>query len=178
VLDSYTYLPFGETRTATQNVDHPFRFTGQWGVMRDETGLDYMRARYYSPEQGRFTEADPIGAAGDLNLYRYAGNDPVDFSDPSGLRREQPPASIIWDFLVPITANFADAAISPAMINSMNVFISQAAAQATTGAWTAVTFAAGYVSCALSTSATNWGCRASPRRSWTSPRTASISAAP
>jgi RHS repeat-associated protein len=50
-----------------------------------ETGLYYMRARYYDPELGRFLSEDPIGIAGGLNLYAYAGNDPVNASDPAGL---------------------------------------------------------------------------------------------
>lgn len=40
----------------------------------------------YDPVSGRFIQKDPIGlAAGDTNLYRYVGNNPMNFSDPSGL---------------------------------------------------------------------------------------------
>ncbi len=40
----------------------------------------------YSPTLGRFFSTDPIGfAAGDVNLYRYVGNDPLNRTDPSGL---------------------------------------------------------------------------------------------
>jgi hypothetical protein len=39
----------------------------------------------YDPSVGRWLEKDPVGfAAGDANLYRYAGNDPVNRADPSG----------------------------------------------------------------------------------------------
>jgi uncharacterized protein RhaS with RHS repeats len=41
--------------------------------------------RRYGPGTGRFTQQDPIGFAGGLNLYGYAGGDPVNFSDPFGL---------------------------------------------------------------------------------------------
>jgi RHS repeat-associated protein len=51
----------------------------------DGTGLLYRRNRYYDPQTGRFTQEDPIGLAGGLNLYGYAGGDPVNFSDPFGL---------------------------------------------------------------------------------------------
>jgi hypothetical protein len=46
-----------------------------------------MRARYYAPYLMRFISPDPLGfGGGDTNLYRYVGNDPVDFTDPSGLK--------------------------------------------------------------------------------------------
>jgi RHS repeat-associated protein len=52
---------------------------------RDATGTLYRRARYYDPQTGRFTQEDPIGLAGGLNLYGYADGDPINLSDPSGL---------------------------------------------------------------------------------------------
>lgn len=55
-----------------------------------ESGLYYMRARYYDPETGRFLSEDPIGIAGGLNLYAYSGNDPVNNRDPSGMAMEVP----------------------------------------------------------------------------------------
>ena len=43
-------------------------------------------ARWYSPETGRFLTRDPLGhAGGDTNLYRFVGNNPVNFIDPWGL---------------------------------------------------------------------------------------------
>lgn len=53
--------------------------------MADASGLLYRRNRYYDPVSGRFTQPDPIGVAGGLNLYGFAGGDPVNFSDPFGL---------------------------------------------------------------------------------------------
>ena len=52
---------------------------------RDASGQMYRRNRYYDPAIGRFTQEDPIGLAGGLNLYGFAGGDPVNFSDPFGL---------------------------------------------------------------------------------------------
>jgi RHS repeat-associated protein len=49
------------------------------------TGQLYRRNRYYDAASGRFTQEDPIGLAGGLNLYGFAGGDPVNFSDPFGL---------------------------------------------------------------------------------------------
>ncbi|HEX9743506.1 MAG TPA: RHS repeat-associated core domain-containing protein, partial [Nitrospiraceae bacterium] len=68
----------------------PFRDLPDWfGSLiqdkADESGLIYMRNRYYDPATGRFTQEDPIGLAGGLNLYGFAGGDPINFSDPFGL---------------------------------------------------------------------------------------------
>jgi len=68
----------------------PFRDLPDWfGSLiqdkADESGLIYMRNRYYDPATGRFTQEDPIGLAGGLNLYGFAGGDPINFWDPFGL---------------------------------------------------------------------------------------------
>ena len=55
--------------------------TGQMTAM----GLEYRRNRYYDPKSGRFTQEDPIGLGGGLNLYGFGGGDPVNYSDPFGL---------------------------------------------------------------------------------------------
>ncbi len=52
---------------------------------RDNSGQMYSRNRYYDPATGRFTQEDPIGLAGGLNLYGFARGDPVNFADPFGL---------------------------------------------------------------------------------------------
>ncbi len=52
-----------------------------------ETGLQYLHARYYDPNLGRFLSPDtwdPTLPGVDINRYAYAGNDPVNASDPSG----------------------------------------------------------------------------------------------
>jgi RHS repeat-associated protein len=48
------------------------------------SGLDYAVNRTYSSGQGRFTQVDP--AQDGLNLYAYAGNDPINHTDSSGLK--------------------------------------------------------------------------------------------
>lgn len=62
-------------------IDNPFRYNGQY--TDEETGLIYLRNRYYDPEIGRFTQEDP--AKDGLNWYAYCGNNPIAFVDPSGL---------------------------------------------------------------------------------------------
>jgi hypothetical protein len=45
----------------------------------------------YDPRTGRWLAQDPaVFVPGDANLYRYAGNDPVNATDPSGLQKEEP----------------------------------------------------------------------------------------
>jgi RHS repeat-associated protein len=50
-----------------------------------EMGLSNYRNRFYDPATGRFTQEDPIGFNGGINLYGYAGNNPASFTDPFGL---------------------------------------------------------------------------------------------
>jgi RHS repeat-associated protein len=51
----------------------------------DHTGQLYRRSRYYDPASGRFTQEDPLGLAGGMNLYGFVSGDPVNLSDPFGL---------------------------------------------------------------------------------------------
>jgi RHS repeat-associated protein len=66
----------------------------------DQSGLQYMRNRYFDPASGQFTQADPIGLAGGLNSYGYANGDPVTYSDPFGLMGCQWHDVACWDDLM------------------------------------------------------------------------------
>lgn len=77
--------PTGGTTGATNR-----RFTSY--DRSDATKLDYAVNRHYDPQQGRFTQVDPIGMKAvspenpqTLNLYTYVQNDPVNHTDPDGL---------------------------------------------------------------------------------------------
>jgi len=85
MVNKYAYDEFGNLVNVEESVPNPFLFVGQYGVMDDDNGLLYMRARYYDPQVGRFINKDPISYLGGLNLFTYVGNDPVDFIDPLGL---------------------------------------------------------------------------------------------
>ena len=92
LVESYTYDVYGAPTiynssgavTNASAIGNRRFFTGR---NRDgETGLYNLRNRCYSPTLGRFMQTDPSGlAGGDLNLYRYCGNNPVNSSDPMGL---------------------------------------------------------------------------------------------
>ncbi len=82
----YHYDPFGRTTTVSTAVANPFTFSGELGVQEDGGGLLSMRARSYDAAVGQFVSNDPLGLfGGDTNIRRYAGNNPVMFTDPSGL---------------------------------------------------------------------------------------------
>ena len=63
-----------------------FQYTGQ--IWLAELGMYYYKARIYDPYLGRFLQTDPVGYKDDLNLYAYVGNDPLDRTDPTGLKCE------------------------------------------------------------------------------------------
>jgi RHS repeat-associated protein len=77
---SYTYSPTGEVSASSGS---RFKYTGQIAI--PEIGLYYYKARMYSPRLGRFLQSDPIGYTGGMNLYAYAGGDPINSTDPLGL---------------------------------------------------------------------------------------------
>ena len=83
------YKPFGDaTVNSNSTVVNNFRFAGQY--FDEETGLHYNWHRYYDPKTGRYLTPDPIGLeGGDLNLYVYVSNNPVNYSDPYGLQRSR-----------------------------------------------------------------------------------------
>jgi RHS repeat-associated protein len=82
----YNYDAFGNLVGQVGGEDNSYLFAGE---RRDaETGLDYLRARYYDPMLGRFISADACeGSIGDptsLHDYLYAHANPVVNTDPSG----------------------------------------------------------------------------------------------
>jgi RHS repeat-associated protein len=82
------YAPFGQ-RLAGAGAAISRSFAAQ---RQDETGLYYLHARYYDPILGRFPGPDPTTpapASVALNRYAYAYDNPVDFTDSSGLAGER-----------------------------------------------------------------------------------------
>jgi RHS repeat-associated protein len=83
VEETLTYAPFGQATGQTGTSPSRLRYTGR--EQDPETGLYYYRARYYDPDLGRFLSPDPLGfGGGDVNLYAYVGNNPLNANDPTG----------------------------------------------------------------------------------------------
>lgn len=79
---TYSYDSYGNRTTTSGPGDVPFGFAGQY--TETDTGLVYMRARYYDPATGQFITRDPLEVqTGDA--YGYASGDPANLVDPSGL---------------------------------------------------------------------------------------------
>jgi len=88
VTKSYAYDAFGNEKNPSSSDTNPFRYCGEY--FDTESGTIYLRARYYNPANGRFTQQDSWGYVnpGDplsLNLYVYCYANPVRYIDPSGL---------------------------------------------------------------------------------------------
>ena len=78
-----TYTAFGEAQVEVETVTNNLLFPGQY--YDAETGLHYNWNRFYDPDTGRYTRAEPIGfAGGDENLYAYVWNNPLLMIDPEG----------------------------------------------------------------------------------------------
>lgn len=78
------FIPFGEPFSISGTITNNLRFPGQY--YDSETDLYQNWHRDYRPETGTYIQKDPIGfEGGDVNLWRYVGNNPVNFVDPLGL---------------------------------------------------------------------------------------------
>lgn len=113
VISRRDFMPFGEEiyagvgpRTTVQKYSASGldnirkRFTGY--EKDTETNLDFAEARMYQNKHGRFTIADPllasieIGNPQTFNRYIYTGNNPVNYTDPSGLKWVRDAHEIYW----------------------------------------------------------------------------------
>lgn len=83
LVNHYVYEPWVRMYTARESVSNSLYMAAR--EFDGETGLYYMRNRYYYAALGRFLSEDPIGIAGGINPYAYAGDNPVNVTDPYGL---------------------------------------------------------------------------------------------
>jgi RHS repeat-associated protein len=81
VADTDAYDPYGNVTTSTGTVPNRLLYSGQY--MDSQSGLYYLRARYYDPATGQFLSVDPLVDETGMP-YAYTAGDPVNTSDASG----------------------------------------------------------------------------------------------
>jgi len=86
VKNAYTYDEWGNITNQQEQVSNPLKYAGEY--YDNESGLYYLRARYYDPTIGRFISKDSVEGnitnPLSLNLYTYVENNPLAYIDPSG----------------------------------------------------------------------------------------------
>src|SRR3990172_11280964 len=88
VIETYAYDAWGTRVGATGRVANPYQFSAR--EFDEQTRMYYFRARWYTPDTGRFTSKDPLPSGyplvrgDDRSLYTYVGNNPVNLVDPTG----------------------------------------------------------------------------------------------
>ncbi|MBW3540935.1 MAG: hypothetical protein KY476_11745 [Planctomycetes bacterium] len=84
VVNHLQYTSFGEIASQTNAAFEPIHtYTGQ--VWDADVDAYHYNARWYDPHARRFLSLDPLGLGPDTNAYRYVGNSPTNFVDPTGL---------------------------------------------------------------------------------------------
>ena len=81
ILNHYSYDAFGNIIEKTEKVENRFCYNGE--MLDPVTQQYYLRARFYNPVIGRFTQEDTYYGDG-LKLYQYCQANPVGYVDPSG----------------------------------------------------------------------------------------------
>jgi RHS repeat-associated protein len=81
IAGTATYNAYGQT-TSTTGTTTPLGYDGQY--TDPETGLIYLRARYYDPSSGQFITRDPATSI-TTEPYSFASDSPLNFTDPTGL---------------------------------------------------------------------------------------------
>ena len=148
VTKTYEYDAFGNEQEQSASDTNPFRYCGEY--YDAETGTYYLRARYYDPAIGRFTQmdnvlyvfhefsngsqvADPLS----LNLYTYCAANPIQYQDPSGN---------FWETVIDVIGlawSIHDAFVDPTWMNIAACFIDAGAViipfVSGTAGWKAIT---------------------------------------
>ena len=89
VVSGYTYDVYGKKTSSTGSQANEFDFAGQ---QTDATGLQYLRARYYDPGTGTFTNREPVDILPSWrgHPFSYGRSRPTGLVDPSGLFPTEP----------------------------------------------------------------------------------------
>ena len=94
VTDRIYYDSYGSIVSRIGTTDTPFLYVGQYGVETDDSGLYYMRARYYNPQIQRFINVDPV--RDNNNWYTYADDNSISIIDPMGTMDWSTQADEFW----------------------------------------------------------------------------------
>jgi len=122
-LSTYSYDPYGNLDRESGDTNHavtPFGYTGQYEDV--DTGLYFLRARWYEPETGTFLSKDPANSLTG-EAYSYASGNPVYYTDPLGLFSWNDAAQFGWGALDSATwgiSTLAVNAINPNLIDECN----------------------------------------------------------
>jgi RHS repeat-associated protein len=110
-LNSYDYDIWGNPTSMSESMTNPFKYSGE--IYDDESGLIYLRARYYDPTIGRFITEDTyegeLNNPLSLNQYTYVLNNPLKYIDPTGNRAEangggtSPQSTVKWKSVSDLT---------------------------------------------------------------------------
>ncbi len=106
VTDTYDFDAWGNVVNQTGSTPNVFRYQGD--QFDSETGLYYLRARYFDPLAGRFLSVDPLAGQGE-RPYLYTGADPENRADPTGRKA----GLLIFD---PFAANGGYLAYMPGLL--------------------------------------------------------------
>ncbi|HTB81290.1 MAG TPA: RHS repeat-associated core domain-containing protein [Opitutaceae bacterium] len=79
----YDYTPYGLRTKLSGDLDSDFGFDGMY--YHSASGLYFTLHRAYDPVLGRWTQPDPAGEAGGINLFQFVRNDPINLTDLLGL---------------------------------------------------------------------------------------------
>src|SRR5207245_1284737 len=105
--------PYGNVTSSTGTLTNPFRFAGQY--LDTESGLYYLRARYYDPATAQFISRDPLVMAA-REPYAYSTDNPLNSTDISGLLSASDVANVnnwLAGFFSTVTGGLSDQIFDP-----------------------------------------------------------------
>ena len=101
IVGAFAYDAFGRLASSSGATVTSYSYAGRESDL--ESGLYHYRARSMDPSIGRFLQEDPLGISDGVNLYTYAGNNPMLFVDPSGLAAQRAGIGTVPAFALPLT---------------------------------------------------------------------------
>ncbi|WP_342481452.1 RHS repeat-associated core domain-containing protein [Paenibacillus sp. FSL L8-0340] len=121
-VNTYSYDEWGNITSQTEGIPNSFKYAGE--IYDEETGLYYLRARYYDPSIGRFLNEDTVEGQIDnplsQNLYTYVHNNPLINSDPTGHMPHKLLNMFLSDFIGGRSngTNYTNAELANAVLNA------------------------------------------------------------